>query len=233
MNLSLSETMVAALIGALLPLLGSWVFEGARAWRRRRVVRRALLVEAQRIRDALGEGRGVVFDQTDGSIWAATPVVHVWMHSVVVEAADVSPTIVAAFLELDGRLAALARQLEKARRAVAKRKERHDEYMQAVARLNDAEHLGLGAGESMHQLEEATEHLSRDAELQTAMVQAEVSELTQLRLSALMQVGAAERQVRGEGGEVIAEARPAGGTEALAVLRREEPAGTVERGDGG
>lgn len=223
MKLTWSEATVVALLAAAVPVILTWLGEWIRAYRRRETVRRALLVEVQRIREELGGGRGVVPDETDGSIWSSTPSVHPWMHSVIVEAADISPTIVAAFLELDRRLTALAMQLEAARTALRVRNERHHRLVTVRNRLDALEgQPSPDERESLGDLLQQEHGLSADETLTNAKMQAEWHELLQRRSEGLTQVDALAALLKGcETAPIAPPLTSAPSPEVLAVVRRE------------
>ena len=216
------EATSVALLAAIVPVVLTWFVEWLRTRRRRRTVRHALLVEARRIREELGGGRaGVLLDETDGSIWAATPIVHPWMHDVIVESADVSPAIVAAFLELDRRLGVLARQLEKARAAVAVRNQRSHELARVRARLGEIERWpAIRSDESLADLQKSERGLAADEELTTAVARDEVRALLEHRATVLAQLGTTEALLERRAKATVADALEGSSVEALAIRRR-------------
>lgn len=223
------EATIVALLAAIMPVLLAWLLDQLRAHRRRTVVTRALEVEVARIRAELGALDSVVIDLRHHEILESVPTVHPWMHSVIVEAAETSPAIVSAFLELDSRLAQLRRHVEHARAARLLRDEKHHAHAIAKARREGLEADALGfpleKGESLHGLLQREKGLATDLALTNATMQADMQVLMQRRGEVLAQLDAVGAQLAGRDAPAIAPAREvtAGEPAQVAILERADP----------
>ena len=105
------------LLGALAGLVSALIQDRLRRRNRLRAIAGALRVDLTRIRAHLGDPSKTYTDYNFYGVTRAFPAIHPWTERLVVDAGEISPRVVAAFMELERQLNNYAISVQKLREA--------------------------------------------------------------------------------------------------------------------